>query len=90
MVRFDAVGIMLLDPSYVRYSVGDSVPLSGVQAGAAFAANHQCYGSRRPVTALANRGVSVGRFKVCRLMRQAGSKPVWKRKFVHTTDSKLI
>jgi hypothetical protein len=33
MVRFDAVGIMVLDPSYVRFSVGDSVPLSGVQAG---------------------------------------------------------
>lgn len=40
------------------------------------------------VTELANRGVSAGRFKVRRLMRQAGLKPVWRRKFVHTTDSK--
>jgi len=27
------------------------------------------------------------RFKVRRLMRAAGLKPVWKRKFVNTTDS---
>ena len=26
--------------------------------------------------------------RVAELMRQAGLKPVWKRKFVHTTDSK--
>ena len=59
-----------------------------VHVRAAFTASHQSYGSRRLVTALANRGVSVGRFKVRRLMRQAGLQPVWKRKFVHTTDSK--
>ena len=59
-----------------------------VHVRAAFAASHQSYGSRRLVTALSNRGVSVGRFKVRRLMRQAGLRPVWKRKFVHTTDSK--
>ncbi|RZA29952.1 MAG: hypothetical protein EOP02_03055 [Proteobacteria bacterium] len=35
-----------------------------------------------------NRGIRVGRFKVRRLMRQAGLRSVWKRKFVHTTDSK--
>ena len=46
------------------------------------------YGSRRLVTALANSGLQVGRYKVRRLMQQASLKPVWKRKFVHTTDSK--
>ena len=46
------------------------------------------YGSRRLVTALANSGLQVGRYKVRRLMQQARLKPVWKRKFVHTTDSK--
>ena len=55
---------------------------------AAFMASHQSYGSRRLVTAMANAGVRIGRFKVRRLMRQAALKPVWKRKFVHTTDSK--
>jgi len=30
----------------------------------------------------------MGRYKVRRLMRLNGLHPVWKRKFVHTTDSK--
>jgi len=30
----------------------------------------------------------VGRYRVRSLMRQQGLKTVWKRKFVHTTDSK--
>ena len=55
---------------------------------AAFMASHQSYGSRRLVTAMANAGVRIGRFKVRRLMRQAALKPVWRRKFVHTTDGK--
>jgi putative transposase len=59
-----------------------------VHVRAAFVASHQSYGSRRMVTELCNRGISIGRFKVRRLMRQAGLRPVWKRKFVHTTDSK--
>ncbi|CAH1905206.1 hypothetical protein NTGHW29_470008 [Candidatus Nitrotoga sp. HW29] len=33
-------------------------------------------------------GIQVGRYRVRHLMRQAGLKPVWKRKFIHTTDSK--
>lgn len=61
---------------------------ASVHVRAAFASSHQSYGSRRMVAELANRGVRVGRHKVRRLMRQAGLKPVWKRKFVHTTDSK--
>ena len=59
-----------------------------VHVRAAFAPSQQSYGSRRVVAELANRGITVGRFKVRRLMRQQGLKPVWKRKFVHTTDSK--
>lgn len=61
---------------------------TSVHVRAEFAASHQSYGSRRMVAALAARGVLVGRYKVRRLMRQAGLKPVWKRKFIHTTDSK--
>jgi putative transposase len=30
----------------------------------------------------------VGRYRVRRLMHEAALRPVWKRKFVHTTDSK--
>lgn len=59
-----------------------------VHVRAAFSASQQSYGSRRMVTELANRGIVAGRFKVRRLMHQAGLKPVWKRKFIHTTDSK--
>ena len=55
---------------------------------AAFMASHQSYGSRRLVTAMANEGFQIGRYKVRSLMRKAALKPVWKRKFVHTTDSK--
>ena len=61
---------------------------NSVHLKAAFTASHQSYGSRRLVTAMATRGIQIGRYKTRRLMRQAGLKPVWKRKFVHTTDSK--
>lgn len=55
---------------------------------AAFTASHQSYGSRRLVTALTAQGIPIGRCRVRRLMREANLKPVWKRKFIHTTDSK--
>lgn len=61
---------------------------TSVHLKAAFVASHQCYGSRRLVTAMANQGIEIGRHKVRTLMRKAALKPVWKRKFVHTTDSK--
>ena len=58
-----------------------------VHLKAAFAASHQNYGSRRLVTAMGNQGIQIGRYKVRSLMRVAGLKLVWKRKFIHTTDS---
>ena len=61
---------------------------TSIHLRAAFMASHQCYGSRRLVTALETQGIQVGRYRVRHLMRQAGLKPVWKRKFIHTTDSK--
>ncbi|MBB3116982.1 IS3 family transposase, partial [Pseudoduganella violacea] len=54
---------------------------------AQFQASQQSYGSRRLVTAMANAGFRIGRYKVRSLMRQGALKPVWKRKFIHTTDS---
>ncbi|MDY7573894.1 IS3 family transposase [Actimicrobium sp. CCI2.3] len=59
-----------------------------VHLKAAFAASRQSYGSRRLVSAVALQGIRIGRYKARSLMRQAGLKPVWKRKFIHTTDSK--
>lgn len=61
---------------------------ASVHLKAAFVASHQSYGSRRLVSALAIQGVQMGRYKARSLMRKAGLKPVWKRKFIHTTDSK--
>lgn len=61
---------------------------TSVHLRAEFQASGQSYGSRRLVTAMANAGFHIGRHKVRSLMRQACLKPVWKRKFVHTTDSK--
>ncbi len=59
-----------------------------IHVRATFAANQQCYGSRRMVTALQEKGLKIGRYRVRTLMREAGLTPIWKRKFVHTTDSK--
>lgn len=55
---------------------------------AAFAASGATYGSRRLRASLAQQGIQVGRHRVRTLMQRHGLKPVWKRKFVHTTDSK--
>jgi putative transposase len=71
-----------------RRSAEPVVCKASVHLKAAFMASHQSYGSRRLVTAMANEGFHMGRYKVRSLMRQAALKPVWKRKFVHTTDSK--
>jgi putative transposase len=54
---------------------------------AAFAASGRSYGSRRLQVALHNKGVHVGRYRIRTLMRINGIRPVWKRKFIHTTDS---
>ena len=58
------------------------------QVQAAFQASGACYGSRRLCAALKAEGVTAGRYRVRRLMRESGLKPAWRRKFVHTTDSR--
>ena len=65
-----------------------AVCAASVHLKAAFAASHKAYGSRRLTTAMAERGMAMGRHRVRTLMRQSGLRPVWRRKFVHTTDSK--
>ena len=61
---------------------------ASVHLKAAFAASGRTYGSLRLRAAVHMSGVTIGRHKVRRLMRLNGLHPVWKRKFVHTTDSK--
>ena len=55
---------------------------------AAFAASGQSYGSRRLCVAMRERGIEVGRYHVRTLMRINDIHPIWKRKFIHTTDSR--
>ena len=55
---------------------------------AVFAEHQQTYGSRRMRDALAKRGLALGRYKVRKLLKAFDLKACWKRKFVHTTDSK--
>ena len=55
---------------------------------AAFAAGQKAYGSRRLKTAMAARGMAIGRHRVRSLMKLNDLRLTWKRKFVHTTDSK--
>ena len=61
---------------------------ASVHLKAAFAASHRAYGSRRLTTAMTERGIAVGRHRVRTLMRINGLRPTWRRKFVHTTDSR--
>ena len=65
-----------------------AVCAASVHLKAAFVASHKAYGSRRLRTAMAERGLVLGRHRVRTLMRLNGLRPVWRRKFVHTTDSK--
>jgi len=59
-----------------------------VHLKAAFADSGRSYGSRRLQAALRAKGFVAGRTRVRRWMREQGLRPVWKRKFVATTDSR--
>jgi transposase InsO family protein len=59
-----------------------------VHLKAAFAESQQTFGSRRLLTEMHKKGIRIGRYKIRRLMREAHLVPVWKRKFISTTDSK--
>lgn len=59
-----------------------------VSLKALFLASGRTYGSRRLQAALKAQGVCQGRYRIRRLMKQHQLRPTWKRKFVHTTDSK--
>ena len=71
-----------------RRSTAPVVCAASVHLKAAFAASGRTYGSRRLRTALHMSGVKIGRHRVRSLMQANGLRPVWRRKFLHTTDSK--
>lgn len=54
---------------------------------AAFMASGQTYGSRRLVRVMRAQGFTIGRHRVRRMMKSAMLVPVWKRRFVRTTNS---
>jgi putative transposase len=71
-----------------RRQAAPAVCTDSVHVKAAFTASGHTYGSRRIRTALCSQGVAMGRHRVRSLMRANGLRPVWRRKFIHTTDSK--
>lgn len=60
----------------------------GAHAKAVFEASGRSYGSRRVSAALRAQGMNVGRHRARTLMRSQALRPRWRRKFVHTTDSR--
>ncbi len=55
---------------------------------AAYLASGGNYGSRRLTASLRAQGLRIGRYRVRRLMRQHGLRARWRRKFIHTTNSR--
>jgi putative transposase len=60
---------------------------ASLQLKVAFSASGGTYGSRRLRTAVSSQGIAIGIHRVRRLMREQRLRSVWKRKFIHTTDS---
>lgn len=74
--------------SRLRAGQGPRICATSTDLRAAFAASGCSYGSRRLGAVLKAKGLQVGRYRVRTLMRFNGILPVWKRKFMHTTDSR--
>jgi len=76
------------------YAHGRSRPVNAernrqqLHVRAAFEASGRTYGSRRVMLDLGRQGIKIGRYRARTLMRQADLRPVWKRKFVATTNSR--
>ena len=60
---------------------------TSIQLKAEFAASGNVYGSRRLGAVLRSKGLHIGRCRVRRLMREHRLRALWRRKFIHTTDS---
>lgn len=63
-----------------------SLYAAGVHLAPVFAASGRTYGSRRLAKALQADGTAVGRHQVRTLMRERDLRPVWRRRFVTTTQ----
>lgn len=60
---------------------------AGAKLERVFAASGRTYGSRRLAKALQADGTHVGRYRARTLMRERGLRPVWRRRFVTTTQA---
>jgi hypothetical protein len=70
-----------------RAKLAPKTCLVSTQLKAEFAASGKVYGSRRLSAVLRAQGLRIGRHRVRRLMRENRLRALWRRKFVHTTDS---
>ena len=70
-----------------RAKLAPKVCLFSAQLKAEFAASGRVYGSCRLGAVLRTQGLRIGRHRVRRLMRENRLRALWRRKFVHTTDS---
>ena len=70
-----------------RAKLAPKVCLVSTQLKAEFAASGNVYGSRRLCAVLRAQGLRIGRHRVRRLMRENRLRALWRRKFVHTSDS---
>ena len=70
-----------------RTKLAPKACLVSTQLKAEFAASGRVYGSRRLGAVLRAQGLYIGRHRVRRLMRENRLRALWRRKFVHTTDS---
>jgi transposase InsO family protein len=70
-----------------RAKLAPKACLVSTQLKAEFAASGKVYGSRRLGAVLRAQGLYIGRHRVRRLMRENRLRALWRRKFVHTTDS---
>lgn len=70
-----------------RAKLAPKACLIGTQLKAEFAASGKVYGSRRLGAVLRAQGLRIGRYRVRHLMRENSLRALWRRKFIHTTDS---
>ena len=70
-----------------RAQAAPKVCATSFQLKAEFAASGRVYGSRRLGAVLRSKGLRIGRYRVRRMMREHRLRALWRRKFIHTTDS---
>lgn len=71
-----------------RLEQAPQVCRESIEVATAFAASGATYGSRRISAALKSQGMPVGRHRARTLMKAGGLRAKWRRKYIHTTNSR--